>query len=711
MSPRVLLRLWRERWGKSVLPKSASPFVDGHLNQIGNWLTYLSAWSVPGLTVLAALCCIWLAGLLLVVQFSLDDQIIFSASIICLALYARRYAGHFVTLLLMGLGVVVSARYLYWRLIATLAPQVDADFVLGFCLCLAELHLWLLTMTGTMKDLWPVRKVPIALPAESAGWPPVDVFILCDDQTVAATRASAEAAQALSWPKRILKVHLLDSGLREEIKALADSLSIAYLVPENPFDDRTSRINQALTRTEGNLITILECHSSPATDLLKTIVGWFQRDTDLAMLQTPGHFLAPAPSASVMEIFEDPQTTTSCACVRRSMLAAVDGIESGPATRQRHTALKLQAAGYTTGYLGFAGDGQGSLQEAFMAYRPFGDYSLLWKLRLHAFHSMLRFFRPLPRLVLVVAPAAYLLFDIRLIQTSAALLLACALPHLVLTHITAERRHAQHHFGAVTDLREALLSWYILFLTAISLLWTEITEHRKNWREKKKRRVVPFDWKAALAFLAILGLNLSATVSAVTQLLISEPKAVEMYILFTVLAAYNVMLLAAMLAVAEEARAIQLHTQGQARLPAMIRLPSGRTVSCTTENFPEMELALKLPMPVTLEDQMTVNISIFRGNHEFSFPAPVVLEPDLVLRARIDGPAQTVYRSLAVAAYSRGQDWPKWLPGRDVDHPLPRWLQKSPGAPGRKPLGFVLGFGRFLSMKFGSGRMKKGKMK
>ena len=82
-------------------------------------------------------------------------------------------------------------------------------------------------------------------------------------------------------------------------------------------------------------------------------------------------------------------------------------------------------------------------------------------------------------------------------------------------------------------------------------------------------------------------------------------------------------------------------------------------------------------MPVAIEKDMTVNISVFHNNHEFSFPARVALETDLVLRAQIDGPAQNVYRSLAVAAYSRGQDWPKWLPAHDVDHPLPKWLQQA----------------------------------
>ncbi len=717
MNPWLLLRLWRDRWGKSDGQNRAIPFLEGPLSLWTHRLTQLSVWGLPGVVTVAALCCLSLFGLLMVVQFSLYDQLIFSVTLVCLALYARAYAGHFVTLLLVSLSVVISARYIYWRLTSTLVQDINSDLIFGLGLCLAELHLWLLTITSTMQDLWPAKKKALRLPREPAGWPAVDVFILCSDQTVANIRSTATAAQALNWPKRILKIHLLDSSLRAEIKTMADAMAISYLTPAEYFHDRVSLINHAVAKTDGNLIAIIECHSNPEADLLKMTVGWFLRENNLAMLQTPGHFLAPAASARIMEIFEETSRSFSFALIRRSMLAEIGGVASEPVTTRSHTALKLQALGYSTGYLGFAAGAEPapesqqisvesrwpSDQEPFLVYRPFGDRSLLWKLRLASFQDVLSFFRPIPRLAYLLAPAACLLLDIRFIQTTAALLGAYALPHVIHAYITSQRRHQQHRFSALAEVWETLLAGHVLCMTAVTLLWTELTQRKKTWQSGIDQRRGAFDWKVALPWLILFALNLAALASGLAHLLTSRADINEMNALFVVWSLYNVMVLAARLAVAEEGREVLLHARRQAHLPAMIRLASGRTLSCTTENFPELALSLKLPSPVPIENQSRVNISIFHNHHEFSFPAQVALETELTLRAGIDGPARIVYESLAVAAYSRGQDWPKWLPARDTGDPLPRWLVSDLAAVRRRVAPFVRDFGNFLRMRLGRG--------
>lgn len=717
MNPRLLLRLWRDRWGKSDSQNRAIPYLEGQLSSWANWLTQLSVWGLPGVITIATLCFLPLFGLLMVTPFSLNDQLIFSVALVCLALYARAYGSHFVTLLLVSLSVVVSARYFYWRLTSTLVQDINSDLILGLGLCLAELHLWLLAITSTMQDLWPVKKKALRLPKEPAGWPAVDIFVLCNDQSVASIRSTATAAQALNWPRRILKIHLLDSSLRGEIKTMADAMAISYLTPADYFHDRVSLINQAVAKTDGNLIAILECHSNPEADLLKMTVGWFLRESNLAMLQTPGHFLAPAASARIMEIFEESSSRFSCALIRRSMLAEIGGVASEPVTKRTHTALKLQALGYSTGYLGFAARAEPtpdfqqisvesrwpSDQEPFLVYRPFGDHSLLWKLRVASFQDVLIFFRPIPRLAYALAPAACLLLDIRFIQTSAALLGAYALPHLIHAYITRQRRHQQHRFSVMTEIWETVLAGHVLCMTAVTLLWTELTQRKKTWQSGTDQRPGAFDWKAALPSLIIFALNLAALTGGLTHLLTSSSAINEMNALFVVWSLYNLMVLAARLAVAEEGRDVLLHARRQAHLPAMIRLTSGRTLSCTTENFPELALTLKLPAPVPIENQSRVSISIFHNHHEFSFPAQVTLETELTLRAGIDGPARIVYESLVVAAYSRGQDWPKWLPARDTGDPLPRWLVSILTAVRRRAVAFVRDFGRSLSVRLGRG--------
>ncbi|MDP3344496.1 MAG: hypothetical protein Q8S96_08575 [Hydrogenophaga sp.] len=43
----------------------------------------------------------------------------------------------------------------------------------------------------------------------------------------------------------------------------------------------------------------------------------------------------------------------------------------------------------------------------------------------------------------------------------------------------------------------------------------------------------------------------------------------------------------------------------------------------------------------------------------------------------IEESAQVQYQSFGAAVFSRGPDWPKWLPSRDADQPFPLWAVKA----------------------------------
>lgn len=692
MNPQRLLTLWRQRWGKSVGNALVTPYLEGQISLWGSRLTQGSAWSLPFVVFLTSLSCILLFAFLLSIRFTLNGQIVFSVSLVCASLYARRYAGRFVTLVLMGLAFIVSARYLYWRFSATLAQDINSDFVLGFSLCIAEVHLWLLMILNSLQAIWPLKQTHIALPSESAWWPTVDIFIPCQGQPACAIKSAATAALALDWPKNKLKIYILDDSPRDDIKALADSLGSTYLAHPGNSDGKAGNINQALPKTEGELVAIFDCDRTPGNDFLRTTVGWFVQDAKLGMLQTPQHFLAPAPAECSLEILNGFDSAGSCAVLRRSMLVEVGGVGVEPVTRRAHTALKLQARGYGTAYVGLAERASQPVekltmsierqaqfsQQAFRVDQPFGDKSLRWKQRLASLKAMLEFYYPVPRLIFFSAPLVYLLLDVGIIQSSAELFIAYALPHLVHGQIARERMQEEHRFTLWTDVRELLLAWYLLLLTTMTLIRTELARCKNPFKFGKAQRHAALDWKLTLPYVILFALNLTGLIVGIARLRLPiTPEQEIVVLLFLLWVVYNQAILSATLAVAEESREIRRYTRLQSRLPAMIRLPSGRTVSCMTENFPETSLALKLPTPMAIENGLTVDISIFHDNHEFSFPARVVLDQDWVLRASIDGPAQNVYRALGVAAYSRGQDWPKWLPSGDADHPVPRWINKT----------------------------------
>ncbi|MDO8776393.1 MAG: glycosyltransferase [Burkholderiaceae bacterium] len=718
MNPRLILSLWRERWGKASGTTRMTPYLQGYLNFLGSKLAHASAWSRPGVTAFSLLSCISLFALILSVRFSLNSQIAFSVFFVCIALYVRRYAGTLATLVLIGLSVIASMRYLNWRFTETLSQDLDLDFFLGFGLCLAELYLWLLTALGFVTTIWPLKRGHVPMPSESAGWPTVDVFIPCQGQPHSVIQAGATAALALDWPNKKIKTYLLDDGYRDDIKEFADSVGATYLAyPEN-FGGKANLINRALPETKGELIAIFDCDQTPDKSFLRMAVGWFVCDPKLGMIQTLHHFLVPAPSERSLEIFDAPNLGGSCAMIRRSMLVEVGGVASEPVTGQAHTALKLQVVGYSNAYIGFteredpANKNQTasierqlrSAPETFRVDHPFRGKTLRWKLRLSSLQAMLKFYYAVPRLIFFTAPLAYLLADARIIQTSTELFAAYALPHLIHSHIAQARMRGNNRFTVLGDIRETALAWCIFVPTTITLIRTELGKCRNAFKGSKAGNEEPFDWMIALPYAIILILNLTGFVAGIARLSSPSTSVNEIAILYLLWSAYNLMILAAMLAVAEESRHIRWQARLQLRMPAMVKLPSGRAISCMTENFPEPCLELTLPTPVEVEAGSAVGVSIFRNNREFAFPAQVASHQDQVLRVNIADAAQNDYRSLGVAVFSRGQDWPKWLPGRDADHPFPAWVSNAFVAVRVAALDFTKHVGKFVrEARFGSG--------
>ncbi len=711
MNPRLLLAIWRERWAKAQSKAATTPYLQGRANLLSGRLTHMAIWSVPGVTVLAGLCCLLVFFILLRAEFSFTGQLVFSILFVGLAIFSYRYEGTYISLFLIALMAVVSGRYLYWRFSATLAPEMGPAFVCGFILCVAEAHVWLLSTLGVAKAVWPMEQPQVSLPNEPSWWPTVDIFVDCDEQSFAEIKSTAMSAMALDWPKNRLRTYILDHSHRGDIRKLADSLGCIYLPDPENSTNRASAINQALSQSSGDIVALFDCEWKPPTDFLKVTIGWFVRDEALGMLLTPQHFLAPPASQLSLETLNGFDLEGTCAMLRRSMLMEAKGVPLEPVSKNAHTAIRLQKLGYSTSYFGFNELPQRSNQrrpitaelktefatKVFRVDPPFLDHSLPWKQRIAFANSMLKFYAPAPYLVFLVAPLAYLLADVQPIQASAELFAAYALPHLIHAHFVQQRMQREDRLRTLADLRETLLAWYMLVRTAATLIRTELGNWAKALKTGKSEAKAPIDRRIALLYLVIFSSSMAGLVSGAVRLMDWQPNSQELvvHVLFLCWTVYNLLILAAMLAVAEESREIRRHISLQTHLPAMIKLPSGRTLSCVTENFPEMALALKLPTSAVIDNGQTVSISIFHQDREYSFPAEVNLEDELVLRAHIEGPAQNVYRALGVAAYSRGRNWPKWLPDQDADRMLPLWLSRIFMALRMMVREFVADVGRF----------------
>jgi cellulose synthase (UDP-forming) len=692
MSPKRLLALWRERWAKpDVAAVLQVPYIDGKVSQWGIKFAQEMRWSLVGILVFFVFLLAWFSVVLLPVSLSLNSQIAFSAFLLLSALFLRIHAGVLPTLILMGMSFVVSARYLYWRINATLEPDFDAAFGFGFALLLIELYFSLQALLGFIAGRWPIKRAQSNLRNDSNLWPSVDVFIICDEQPLSSIESAIKNVVSFDWPHRKIKTYLLDGVLREEIKNLADGSNSNYITRTDDFKGLLNGINAALLDSKSDFVVIIECDKVPGKEVLKSTIGWFLRDAKLGLLLSPKHFLSPEPSKLTYDLFHNCDLEGSFAMMRRSMLLRLGDEQSQLVTTPLRMDKDMRSLGYEIAYVGLPKSqvarhekesvdvSQLSNSSAlyFRVNQPVINSPLLaWRLRLASLQVALDFYQPVARFLFMAAPLPYLLGGVNIIQADIPLIAAYAIPHFIHWYIAKARQENTKRLTIWVDFKESLLAIYLTVLTSISFIKTELQQLKNNAELETGKNKPSFDWLILTPWMLITLLNLIGILIGLVNFPFDEQQDWPIACFYILWAAGNFLILSSIAAVAEEIKHIRHYSHLQMFRPVMLQLPLGRSLACVTENFPANILTMRVPTTTTLVAGSLVNFSLFKGNRELGLPGVVDSLSDGKLNIRIPESAQSDYVAFAELVYSRGKNWPKWLPGRDADSPLPRWLYK-----------------------------------
>ena len=92
------------------------------------------------LTVSVTLFCGLLAVFIITVPFDLYSQCFFALGCFIAAMVLRKIPGRLNVLMLIGLSLTASLRYMYWRFTSTLGFESWVDMLFGYGLVLAELY-------------------------------------------------------------------------------------------------------------------------------------------------------------------------------------------------------------------------------------------------------------------------------------------------------------------------------------------------------------------------------------------------------------------------------------------------------------------------------------------------------------------------------------------------------------------------------------------
>jgi cellulose synthase (UDP-forming) len=369
----------------------------------------------------------------------------------------------------MALALLISFRYIAWRIFDTLIYSGFFDFIGTALLILAELYGFSLLLLDMFVNFWPSSTKIIPLSGDPSRYPTVDIFIPTYDEAENIVRMTATAATQIDYPKEKLNIYILDDGGTHAkrqakqgadkawvrhycLRGLAQELGIHYITRETNQKAKAGNINHALQYSNGELLLILDCDQIPTKDILKNTVGQFLIDPRMFLVQTPHFFINETPVNNVITgISNRPDESEmfyrkilpamnfwnaaffcgSAAVLRRTYLMEVGGIAVKSITEDCETSLLLHAQGLNSCYInrpmvcGLSPESptdyltqhsrwaKGMLQ-ILMFYNPLFMSGLTIPQRIAYFSSCYSWFFGFARVVFFLAPSAFLILSLNI---------------------------------------------------------------------------------------------------------------------------------------------------------------------------------------------------------------------------------------------------------------------------------------------------------
>lgn len=334
--------------------------------------------------------------------------------------------------------VAASLLYFAWRVGFTL----DFGHIVWSALFLgAEVLLFALGIPFYVNVAGGSRRADPPPPAATGT---VDILIATYNEDLDLVRRTALAARDARLPH---STWICDDGRRPEMRALADELGVGYLDRPDNRHFKAGNLNNALDRTRGEYVLVLDADHVVRPEILERTVGWF-REPRVGLVQIPQvyynvdsfqhaggaggwhesmlfqHAIQPGSAGLNASFF-----VGTGAVLRRAALDEVGGIATGTITEDIHTSLRMHQRGWGSVYvdevlgvmlapetpLAYVVQrlrwARGSFQVLRAELPTLGRGLTAWQL-VSYLGSLTVWLSAWARLVLYLAPALYLLADV-----------------------------------------------------------------------------------------------------------------------------------------------------------------------------------------------------------------------------------------------------------------------------------------------------------
>uniref|UniRef100_UPI00262B0154 UDP-forming cellulose synthase catalytic subunit n=1 Tax=uncultured Caulobacter sp. TaxID=158749 RepID=UPI00262B0154 len=636
--------------------------------------------------------------LAVVVPLDSNGQLIFGLGVFAIsAAIGQLSDSRKMTIGLVVVSTALSTRYIWWRTTQTLHFDNPLAAGLGIGLYLAELYAWLILVLGYVQCIWPLdRKVrEITGPPET--WPTVDIYIPTYNESLELVQDTVFAAMDQDYPADRFKVYILDDGRRPEFEEFARKAGCGYITRTDNKHAKAGNLNNAIPQTTGELLCIFDADHVATRAFLQLTVGWFQADPKLALMQTPHYFYSPDPVQrniravkdipgegdlfyGVVQKGNDFWNATffcgSCAVIRREALEQTNGFAGETVTEDAHTALKLQRMGWNTAYLntrlsaGLATErlalhiGQRArwargMTQIFRIDNPMLGPGLTLGQRLCYLNAMLHFQFPLPRIVFLTSPLAYLIFEQNIIAAAAWTIVTYAIPHLLLSVLVNERIQGKYRRAFWGEVYESLISFHLVGPTILPLF----DPKKGKFNVTDKGGLLEegyFDFKVLLPLLITTGLLFGAIGSGIAKLLLPQYFDVQLgtVMLNVGWSSFSLLILITAIAVGRETRQVRKHEHLGVVLPARLYFDDGHVLSTETTNISMGGMAVPAPDDEVIEGRTVTHVEVFAAEKTFGFPVKMLGSGKGGLRFMFTEMTLESRRQLVRVVMGRADAWP-----------------------------------------------------
>ncbi|MCP2231139.1 MULTISPECIES: UDP-forming cellulose synthase catalytic subunit [Erwinia] len=647
-----------------------------------------------------------IAAVIVITPMDSQKQYIFGLISIAIVFLLGFSKSKKVSLVMVVLSAMMSTRYIFWRATETLHFNSEVEAILGIGLFIAELYVWLILILGYLQTSWPLKRTIEPLPDDVSLWPTVDVYVPSYNESLDVVRDTVLAAQCIDYPRDKIKIYLLDDGKRSEFARFAADVGVGYITRDDNRHAKAGNLNHAMKITKGELICVFDCDHVATRTFLQATVGAFLKDKKLALLQTPHYFYSPDPFERNLKaareipnegaLFYGPVQQGndnwnatffcgSCAVIRRSALEEIGGFAVETVTEDAHTALKMQRLGWGSAFLaiplaaGLATERLGlhivqrtrwarGMTQIFRVDNPLFGRGLKWQQRLCYLNAMLHFQFGLPRVIFLTAPLAYLLFNLNIIHSSASLIFAYVLPHLVMSLYVNSRMNGRFRATFWGEIYETVMAFHLVIPTLLTMI---SPKHGKfNVTDKGGLLDVGFfDFNIVRPHVICALLLLIGVVSGVVRAVGHNYFGVDPYVIALNVgwATFSLIILMAAIAVARETKQVRKTIRIDVHLPVVIHYASGISSRSSTINLSMGGAQISAPDQRHENDEIEA-IDVMLESGTISIPVQIIGAEDGVIRLQFHEMPLSRRRELVRVVLARADAWIQ--PEGPKDNPL-----------------------------------------